>query len=440
MTDRQTQAVTRDDTWVTPDGAVLSVLSGGAKGKSIPLPGEVGEAIKVGAADDNDLALPDATVSRKHFIVTRTERGLLLSDNGSTNGVRVGDVLVKEALLEPGTRIVAGNVELMVTVQARGAVVPPSADDAFGFARGRSLAMRRLFGVLERAAAGSAPVLLVGENGSGKGTLARSIHERSARKGQRFEVVDCGALAGPGSPETELFGAAQEGGAPGAFERANGGTLFLDDVDELPMALQAAIGQVLETKEIRRGATGKAVQVDVRVVGATSKDLRDEIRAGRFREDLFFRLAVVTVPVPALRARIEDIPLLVEVLMPSGGSPLRVSADAMRELRAYDWPGNVRELRNVLDRTLALAQASGETEIKGFYLKSTRSGHEGSLLEFEQGVSYRDARARVESAFEAAFTRWICDLHRGNVSAAARAAKMDRKYLAELIRKHGVRS
>jgi len=438
MSERQTQAVSRDAAWVTPDGAALAVLSGGAKGKTVPLPGEKGEAIRVGNAPENDLVLPDATVSRNHFRVERTERGLLLSDTGSTNGVRVGDVMVKEAILEPGTRVVAGDVEMMVTVEARGAVVPPSAEDAFGFARGKSLAMRRLFGILERAAASATPVLLVGETGTGKGTLARSVHERSPRKGKPFEVVDCGALAA-GSPELELFG--QEGGEPGAFERASGGTLFLDDVDELPPSLQAALAHAIDTKEVRRVGGAKPVAVDVRIVSATARDLREEVATGRFREDLFFRLAVITVPVPPLRARIEDVPLLVNALMPSGGNgaPLRISADASRELKAYDWPGNVRELRNVLDRTVALAHASGEQEVRGFFLKPTRGTHEGSLLEFEQGVSYRDARARVESAFEAAFARWICDLHRGNVSAAARAAKMDRKYLAELIRKHGIR-
>ncbi len=439
MSERQTQAVSRDQTWVTPDGAMLSVLSGGAKGKAVPLPGDVGEAIRVGNAPENDLVLPDATVSRNHFKVERTGRGLLLSDTESTNGVRVGDVLVKEAILEPGTRVVAGDVEMMVTVEARGAVIPPSAEESFGFARGRSLAMRRLFGILERAASGLAPVLLMGETGTGKGTLARSVHERSPRKSKRFEIVDCGALSAGSSPDAELFG--QEGGDPGAFERAHGGTLFLDDVEELPLPLQAAVTNVLETGELRRIGGLKSIPIDVRIIAATSRDLREEVPAGRFREELFFRLAVVTVPVPPLRARIEDVPLLVDVLVPSGseGAPLKITPEAARELKAYDWPGNVRELRNVLDRTVALAHASGEREIKGFFLKATRGGHEGSLLEFESGVSYRDARARVESSFEAAFARWICDLHRGNVSAAARAAKMDRKYLAELIRKHGIR-
>ncbi len=440
MSERQTQAVTRDQTWVTPDGAVLSVLSGGAKGRSAPLPGDVGEAIRVGNAADNDLVLPDPTVSRNHFRVERTARGLLLTDTGSTNGVRVGDVLVKEALLEPGTRVVAGDVELMVTVEARGAVVPPSAEDTFGFARGRSLAMRRLFGVLERAAGSNVPVLLVGESGTGKGTLARSIHEKSPRKGKPFETVDCGAVGASSSAESDLFG--NENGEAGILERANGGTLFLDDVDELPLAFQAALSQSLESKEVRRLGASKPVKIDVRLVAASQKDLREEVAGGRFREDLFFRLAVVTAPVPPLRARIEDVNLLIDVLNPTGegGAPLKISAEAARELKAYDWPGNVRELRNVLERTVALARASGEVEIKGFYLKPTRTAHAGSLLEFETGVSYRDARARVESAFEAAFTRWVCDLHRGNVSAAARAAKMDRKYLAELIRKHGIKS
>ncbi len=439
MSDRQTAAVTRNETWVTPDGAALLVLSGGAKGRSIPLPGEPGEAIRVGNGPDNDLVLPDATVSRTHFSVERTAQGLLLKDAASTNGVRVSDIAVKEAVLEPGMRITAGDVALMVTVEAKGAVVPPSSEDTFGFTRGGSLAMRRIFGILERASGATVPVLLTGETGTGKGSLARSVHERSPRKAGPFEVVDCGALQVAASPEAELFG--QDGGAPGALERAFGGTILLDDVDELPLSIQAALAQALDTGTLRRTGGSTAVPLNVRVIAATSKDLREESSAGRFREDLYFRLAVVTVPVPPLRARLDDLPLLVQLLLPkaSDGAPMRVSADATRELKGYDWPGNVRELRNVLERTVALARASGETDIKGFYLKATRARHEGGLLEFEVGVSYRDARARIESSFEAAFVRWIHDLHRGNVSAAARAAKMDRKYLAELIRKHGIR-
>jgi transcriptional regulator with GAF, ATPase, and Fis domain len=423
---------------------VLAVVSGPGQGQSVGVPGDVGELLKVGKAKDNDLVLSDPSVSRYHFVLERAEQGLRLRDLESTNGVRVGGVNVSEAWVEPGTLIQVGDTELLVRVAARGLVVPPSESDRFFFARGKSLAMRRIFGLLERTARGSATILLTGETGTGKDVLARSIHAASTRSEQPFEVVDCGAIA-PTLIESELFG--HERGAftgasaahEGAFERASGGTLFLDELAELPVALQAKLLRALEAREIRRVGGAKPIRIDVRVIGATMRDLEAEVQAGTFRQDLYFRLAVVPVHVPPLRARLDDIPILAEALLRGAieAENLTLSPEALAQLRSYAWPGNVRELRNVLERAAVLAHACGETELREVPISATLTS-EGPTHEFAENTTYKDARTRAEHEFERQFVRWILKRSGGNIAAAARTAKMDRKYLGDLVRKHAI--
>jgi len=429
---------------VSPDGAVVAVLSGSNQGQSIGIPGAVGECIKVGKAKDNDLVLSDPAVSRYHFVIERAAQGVRVRDLESTNGVRVGGVTVSEAWVEPGTIIQVGDTELLVRVAARGLVVPPSESDRFFFARGKSLAMRRIFGLLERTARGNATILLTGETGTGKDVLARSIHAASTRSDRNFEVVDCGAIA-PTLIESELFGhergafTGASTGHEGAFERANGGTLFLDEIGELPVALQAKLLRALEAREIRRVGGSKPLKIDVRVIGATMRDLEAEVQAGNFRQDLYFRLAVVPVHVPPLRSRLDDIPLLAEVLMKGAmeAENLTLSSEALAQLRSYSWPGNVRELRNVLERAAVLAHACGETELRDVPISASLV-EGGPEHQFEDGITYRDARTRAEHEFERQFVRWILTRSNGNIAAAARAAKMDRKYLGDLVRKHAI--
>ncbi len=442
----------RDQLIVSPDGAVLAVTSGPQKGVTFPIPGQVGGQLRIGKALGNDIVLEDDLVSRQHMLLERTDGGLRVRDLDSRNGVRVGGIAVKEALVEPGSLIQLGDTELLVRVAARGVVVPPSESDRFVHARGRSLAMRRIFGLLERAAPGNATILLLGETGTGKDVLARSVHAASKRHDQAFEVVDCGAIA-PTLIESELFG--HEKGAftgastqhVGAFERAQGGTLFLDELGELPLALQAKLLRALEAREIRRVGGSKALPVNVRVIAATMRDLEAEVAAGTFRQDLYFRLAVVPVHVPPLRGRLDDLALLAELLLQSASdaAPLSLGPKALAQLRSYDWPGNVRELRNVLERATVLAHACGETVIEEVDVrpgKSPLAVAAASALahKFEDGVTYRDARNRAEHDFEIAFVTWLLGRHGGNITAAARAAQMDRKYLGDLARKHAIRA
>jgi DNA-binding NtrC family response regulator len=235
---------------------------------------------------------------------------------------------------------------------------PPASTKALRKVAIGSPAMRRLFELLEPLARAEVAITLIGETGTGKDVLAHNIHDRSSRKEGPFVVFDCGAVAA-NLAESELLG--HERGAftgavsahRGAFERADGGTLFLDEIGELPLDLQTRLLRVLSNSSVRRVGGTKDLAVDVRIVAATNRDLRAEVTAGRFRQDLYFRLAAAVVQVPPLRERIEDIPLLVARLLEDLGRSTLVSNDAIEHLSARAWPGNVRELKNTLAFALA---------------------------------------------------------------------------------------
>ena len=434
----------------SPDGAVLSVVSGKAKGARVRIPSEHDRAAVVGKSRECDLVVDDPTVSRKHFRIHRSARGLEVEDLGSTNGTFIGTTRIQSALVEPGTMLRAGDVELLVGVEIGNVVIPPSERETFGMVVAKSLGMRRIFGVLERIAPTNANVLLLGETGTGKDALARSIHEASKREGGPFEVVDCGAVT-PTLVESELFG--HERGAftgavaarAGAFERAAGGTIFLDEIGELPLELQPKLLRVLEARELRRVGGSKSTAVDVRVVAATTRDLRKEISLGNFREDLYFRLAVVVLEVPPLRSRLEDVPLLVDRLLAASSTSLKVPAETIAALRSYDWPGNVRELRNVVERSAHFALASGSDALRLTDFPPRRAATSDDDLaalsggfSFDDGATYRETRARFEAAFERRYVRALLDRFGGNVAAAARAVRMDRNHLTDLAKKHGL--
>ena len=436
------------------DELLLVVVSGSARGKRVKL----GERLTVGKAADNDLVLPDDTVSRHHCELERTPLGIIVRDLGSTNHTRVGRTAVREAVIESGSTIVVGNVELLLRGEPNRTQVLPSEATSFGEALGTSLSMRQIFGVLERIAPTDASVLLEGETGTGKDVLARSIHQISTRKDQPFVVVDCGAVS-YNLIESELFG--HERGAftgavaarQGAFEIAGNGTVFLDEVGELPLDVQPKLLRVLESGEFRRVGGNKPLHAAARIVAATKRNLKEEVERGKFREDLYFRLSVVPITVPPLRTRREDVPALVEQFLdlarkrdPSA-SAISLTRETVSALAAHDWPGNVRELRNVLDRAIYIAAAGGEHEIRLVDLPVSPGSISGSLPSaanagypaFDSEKSYREIRSDFESEFERRYVAWLLDRHSGNISAAAREAKMDRKHLYDLARKRGLR-
>jgi len=423
-----------------PSGLQALVLTGAHKGTSKV----VGGRLTIGKAADNDLVLSDDTVSRHHCEIVRAPDGLHVRDLESTNGTRIDNTRVREAMIQPGSVLKVGEVDIQFKPTAHRVEVLPSDKPNFGPAIGSSLAMRTIFGVLERIAPTDATVLLEGETGTGKDVLARAIWSSSHRANKPFLVVDCGAVT-YSLIESELFG--HERGSftgavstrQGAFELADGGTVFLDEIGELPLDVQPKLLRVLETREFRRVGGNKTLQTNVRVIAATKRDLQREVAAGKFREDLYFRLAVVPVTVPPLRARRDDIPALVNhMLRSAGGGELAVSPDTMQALAAHDWPGNVRELRNVLERAIYMAQATGSREIGVVTLPSATSATDAAF-HFEPERSYRETRAKYDSEFERRYVKWLLARHSGNISAAAREAKMDRKHLHDMAKKHGLR-
>jgi len=423
----------------------LLVLTGLASGQLLPIE----KRVRVGKAPDNDLILPDDTVSRHHCELERRADVVWVKDLGSTNGTRIGGSKITEALAPPGSVLRFGEVEVVVRATPQKVDVLPSKEPKFGPAIGESLAMRTVFGMLERIAPTDGTVLLEGETGTGKDVLARAIHIASPRSKSPFIVIDCGAISYT-LIESELFG--HERGAftgavasrRGAFENAEGGTLFLDEVGELPIDIQPKLLRVLESREYRRVGGNKTMRADVRVVAATKRDLKREVERGKFREDLYFRLAVVPIVVPALRTRREDISGLVHLFLQQSSQndptlgPLSMADEAISALTAHDWPGNVRELRNVLERAVYLARAAGEAEVKLITLPAA-ADRGTAFYSFQAGRSYRDTRTRFESEFERRYVKWLLGRHNGNISAAAREAQMDRKYLYDLAKKHGMR-
>jgi transcriptional regulator with GAF, ATPase, and Fis domain len=420
-------------------GITAVVLSGSAKGTSRL----IREVLRIGKASDNDLVLADDTVSRHHCELSWARDGIHVHDLGSTNGTKVQGARVTEAVASPGSVLKVGEVEIILRASVRSAEVLPSDKTRFGDALGKSLSMRTIFAVLERIAPTDATVLFEGETGTGKDVLARATWTQSLRASGPFVVVDCGAVS-YSLLESELFG--HERGAftgavasrQGAFELCDGGTLFLDEIGELPLDVQPKLLRALETREFRRVGGNRTLKTDVRVIVATKRNLEKEVQGGRFREDLYFRLAVVPITVAPLRSRREDIPVLVESMLAMAGHGLSVSQETMNALSAHDWPGNVRELRNVLDRAVYMARASGQTELTLVTLPTSPAAI-GDAFQFDEARSYRETRAKYDTEFERRYVKWLLGRHGNNVSAAAREAKMDRKHLHDMAKKHGLR-
>lgn len=426
----------------------LLALNGPRKGEEVFVDRE---CFRIGKSPDNDLVLADATVSRDHCEIIRDARGYLLRDLGSTNGTLLDGAEIREGYLSAGAVLSVGRVELKVRPFAERIDVLPSELEAFGELCGRQPAMREIFGLLERLAPTDATLLIGGETGTGKDVLARAAHAASPRAAGPFVIVDCGAVV-PSLIESELFG--HEKGAftgavearKGAFEQAHKGSLFLDEIGELPLPMQPKLLRALESRRIRRVGAEREIPIDIRVIAATHRDLPGEVARGRFREDLYFRLAVVALQLPPLRERRQDIPLIASKLLARLGAqngntqPLSLSADTAQALQAHDWPGNVRELRNVLERSAWLTRAAGEQEVRimGLPLAARQSG-QVAQAEFDPSKSYRATREVWEQDFERRYVAWLLEQHQGNISSAARAADMDRKYLHKLAKKHGLR-
>jgi DNA-binding NtrC family response regulator len=411
----------------------LTVLDGPTQGRSLEF---AENEISIGTALENDLVVDDQAVSRHHVAIMPTPRGHLVRDLGSTNGTTINGVRVERAYLTDRAVVAIGTTRIQFEPLDAETRTTISSEDRWGRALGVSDAMRRLFAVLPKLAASDVTILIEGETGTGKSMLASAIHEASPRAANPFVVVDCASIP-PNLIESELFG--HEKGsftgatAPrvGAFELAHNGTIFLDEIGELPLDLQPKLLRALEDRIIKRVGGNDQVKVDVRVIAATNRELRAEINRGQFRSDLFYRLNTFSVRVSPLRERPEDVALLVahfyRQLHPHAEEP---PAELLTELLRHEWPGNVRELRAAVERTVLLGDPAVWREITEPTAHAT----------FDETSSFRAAKEQAVAAWEREYLRTLVARFAGNLSRAARAVRMDRNHLRELLVRHGLRT
>jgi DNA-binding NtrC family response regulator len=408
----------------------LHVVEGADQGASHVVQGPV----VVGTAPETDLRLTDRAVSRRHLELRPAGDGLWLRDLDSTNGTFLRGSKVREAVLQPGESFEVGRTRVEVRTSTSRRRVALSKRDRFGGLVGESAAMKRLYSLLERVCPTDVTVLIEGETGTGKELAARALHDGGNRAAGPFVVVDCSAVS-PTLIEAELFGHAKgaftnaDRDRQGAFETAQQGTIFLDEVGELPLELQPKLLRVLQEREVRRIGEQTIRHVDVRVIAATNRDLPEEVAKGRFREDLYYRLAVFRVRMPALRERTEDIPLLVRHFI--GDRPgTAISDETMRKLKGAPWPGNVRELHNTVERALLLSFEEIESS-------SPRAPSTAPAIDASR--PFKEVKNEVVDGFERSYIERLMERAKGNVSRAAREAGIDRKHLERLLKKHHLR-
>ena len=432
----------------------LIVTAGPDKGKELLVERE---RVTVGRSLICDLVLGDKAVSGSHFEIVANETGVLLRDLGSTNGTFCGELRVKEVWLKPGTVIRAGQSQLRYDSAQGDVEIDLSVKERFHELIGKSVKMREIFAILEKIAPSDLTVLIRGETGTGKELAARAIHRASRRAKNALVVQDCSAIPRD-LIESTLFGH-EKGSFTGAgdrhrgcFEQADSGTIFLDEIGELDLALQPKLLRVLENREIKRVGGDRVIPVDVRVIAATNRDLRQMVNAGTFREDLFYRLSVVQIELPSLRERPEDIPLLVRAFLDElaarnsrGEEPRKITVerDAMARLTSYAWPGNVREMKNTVERAASLADGD-ELTIKDLLPSSVKTPPTplpgGAAEQFvTDELPFKEAKQRVTDAFEAAYLKALLDKHGGNVTRSANAAGLTRYHLRELAKRYGIR-
>ncbi len=415
----------------------------------------------------NEITLADKAISGSHFEIICEDDGYRLKDLGSTNGTFVGELRVMEVFLRPGTTFRVGHTELRFQPLKAMVEIPLSQRDRFDKVLGSSIRMREMFATLEKVSPSDLTVMITGQTGTGKELVAQGIHNNSRRKNGPFVVLDCGAIP-KDLMESTIFG--HEKGAftgavsqhRGCFEQSNGGTIFLDEIGELDIGLQPKLLRMLENHELKRVGGDRTIKVDMRVLAATNRDLRQMVSEGGFREDLYFRLSVVQVESPRLCERKEDIPPLVHhflaIVSRRRDMELTISVDAMSALMNLKWPGNVRELRNVVERAgslcdgntveradLALGRdthitqqldAAAPPASMGDLVPSGGSAFNPALL--QPDIPFKEAKQTVTDEFETAYLQQLIQRNKGNITRSAQEAGLTRYHLRELLKRHKI--
>ncbi len=387
-----------------------------------------------------DLNLNDGKVSGLHCELRLQPDGYRLRDLSSTNGTWVKTVRIVDGFIAPGTTFHIGKTSIKLEALDDSVALPLWSENRLHDLVGGSSAMRRLFEMINRFAQSDATVLIQGETGTGKELIADAIHRSSPRRHKPFVVLDCSAIPEQ-LFEAQLFG--HEIGAftgavrstAGVFESAHGGTVFLDEIGELPLEVQAKLLRAVETRKVRRLGGNKVFAADVRIVAATNRDLATEVNRGTFRSDLYYRLAVAKLAVPSLRERREDIPMLVEHFVKQladslGSAEAVLPPDFAERAQRHGWPGNVRELRNAVERALLLPTHELEAMPK-------KQG-DTAAIEVDMDLPFKVAKQQMIDEFDRRYIRSLLDKHDGNISAVSRAAGIERVSIYSIIRRLGL--
>ncbi|MFO0617714.1 MAG: sigma 54-interacting transcriptional regulator [Polyangiaceae bacterium] len=417
-----------------------------------------GDVLRIGSHPSNECVLDDPLVSRLHCQLRNTPSGWQLLDAGSLNGTFVSGIRVRDADVGlPHCGITVGRSRIVVRAAPDVAPAAGLASPSYGALFGATPVMSRLYQRIDRIARTTSDVLIEGESGTGKELIAAEVVRRSARADKPFVIVDCGAIA-PTLMESELFGHAKgsftgaDRNRVGAFEAAEGGTVFLDEIGELPLEMQPKLLRALAAREIRRTGENKSRPIDVRVIAATNRRLESEVNQGHFREDLYFRLSVLRIDVPPLRERLEDLPLLVASFVERLGVPDRISLfteEVLERMRRHAWPGNVRELRNYVERFALFDDANLYASLAPGGVVATPDPPTAEEPKPEPAkvapepdtridIPFRVLKDRTIEEFERGYLSALLKWSGGNVSRAARKANLDRMYLHRLLQRHGL--
>jgi DNA-binding NtrC family response regulator len=439
----------------------LEVIAGPDIGKALSVdPSELTGRIFVGKSKACQLELSDPLTSRRHFAVEIAGSGVRLTDLGSTNGTLVNGVRVLEALLFGGELVRVGDTTIALRLGEKRRRKLSGAT-RFGRFLGASPELTRLYPVCERLALSDVPVILEGETGTGKELLAEALHEASPRASGPFVVFDC-TTSPSGLLEARLFGhergafTGAVGARRGVFEEASGGTLLIDEIGDLDIALQAKLLRAVQSGQVQRLGGASWIKTDVRILAATRRDLEREIQAGRFRDDLYYRLAVARLEIPPLRRRTGDVRLLAEhlwALACPGGPP--IGEELVARLESYAWPGNVRELSNAVLHHAALGEladrdsfARAPSSVTGATDDGAESTERAERRSAEpsdgiiasvvaRGLPFPRARQEVMEAFEERYVDAMLEKHDNNISKAAAAAGIARRYFYTIRTRRG---